>query len=109
MHARQRRRPHGAIREAYFKLAGVPRSFRRKLEALRPVLVHAHHGVNGALALLVARTLGVPLVVTFHGADATVVKPPEHYSLAHRAFRNRVEQLKRDVAFFTATPRSSRT
>lgn len=92
----------GVLREAFFKVIGVPPSFRRSLDALRPALVHAHHGVNGALALPVARSLGVPLVVTFHGADATVVTPPEHYSLAHRAFRNRSERLKQDVALFTA-------
>jgi glycosyltransferase involved in cell wall biosynthesis len=92
----------GGLRESFFKVVGVMPSFRRKLQVVGPVLVHAHHGVNGALALPLARTLGVPLVVTFHGADATVNKPPEHYSLAHRAFRRRVDELKREVAFFTA-------
>src|SRR5437867_2753164 len=94
--------PVGALREALFKVVAVPPSFRRTLARLRPALIHAHHGVNGALSLPLARALRVPLVVTFHGADATVVKPPEHYSLAHRAFRYRVEQLKEGVAFFTA-------
>jgi colanic acid/amylovoran biosynthesis glycosyltransferase len=92
----------GAMREVMFKVAGVPPCFRRRLERLQPALIHAHHGVNGALALPLARALRVPLVVTFHGADATVNKPPDHYSLAHRAFCRRVEQLKRDVALFTA-------
>jgi hypothetical protein len=41
------------------------------LRALRPLLVHAHFGRGGALALPIARTLRVPLVVTFHGGDAT--------------------------------------
>ncbi|MFS3134078.1 glycosyltransferase [Gluconacetobacter sacchari] len=37
---------------------------------LSPVLVHAQFGRGGALALPMARALGVPLVVTFHGGDA---------------------------------------
>src|SRR3989442_6330655 len=41
----------GTLREAAFKVVGVPPLFRRRLERLRPALVHAHHGVNGALAL----------------------------------------------------------
>ncbi len=36
-----------------------------------PVLMHAHFGRGGALALPLARALGVPLFVTFHGGDAT--------------------------------------
>lgn len=92
----------GAFREAVFKTLAVPPSFRRRVARLCPALIHAHHGVNGALALPLARSLRLPLVVTFHGADATVHKAPDHYSLAHRAFRRRVEQLKTDVAFFTA-------
>ena len=92
----------GKLREAIFKLTGAAPRLRRRLAPLRPRLMHAHHGVNGALALPLAKSLGIPLVVTFHGADATVHKAPDHYSLAHRAFVRRLEQLKRDVALFTA-------
>ncbi|MCK4412584.1 MAG: glycosyltransferase [Candidatus Eisenbacteria sp.] len=49
-----------------------PRPLRRRLAQRRPVLVHAHFGVEGVYALPLARTLGVPLVTTFHGFDATV-------------------------------------
>ena len=38
----------------------------------RPALVHAHFGIDGVYALPVARRLGVPLVTTFHGYDATL-------------------------------------
>ena len=36
-----------------------------------PVLMHAHFGRGGAMALPLARALGIPLFVTFHGGDAT--------------------------------------
>ena len=43
---------------------------------LNPQIIHAHFGRGGALALPLARALNVPLVVTFHGGDATKEK---HY------------------------------
>ena len=38
----------------------------------RPSLIHAHFGVDGVYALPVAKRLGIPLVTTFHGFDATL-------------------------------------
>jgi glycosyltransferase involved in cell wall biosynthesis len=44
----------------------------RALGGRRPALVHAHFGIDGVYALPLARRLGVPLVTTFHGYDATL-------------------------------------
>jgi len=38
---------------------------------LAPVVVHAHFGRGGALALPIAKKLELPLYVTYHGGDAT--------------------------------------
>ena len=38
----------------------------------RPALIHAHFGIEGVYALPLAEKLGVPLVTTFHGFDATL-------------------------------------
>jgi glycosyltransferase involved in cell wall biosynthesis len=52
-----------------FKLFGlVPQQSR--LQALGAVAVHAQFGRGGALALPLAKALGLPLIVTFHGGDA---------------------------------------
>ena len=40
------------------------------LQSLNAACVHAQFGRGGALALPLAKALGVPLVVTFHGGDA---------------------------------------
>ena len=54
---------------AAFKLVGhVPA--REALRALNPIAIHAQFGRGGALALPLARALGIPLVITFHGGDA---------------------------------------
>jgi colanic acid/amylovoran biosynthesis glycosyltransferase len=45
------------------------------VERLRGLdLIHAHFGPNGVYALPVAESLGIPLVTTFHGFDATVTR-----------------------------------
>jgi colanic acid/amylovoran biosynthesis glycosyltransferase len=67
------------------------------LGALNPRLVHAHFGRGGALALPIARALGVPLVVTFHGGDATKDK---HYrrGLLPTIYQQRLAALQREAA-----------
>jgi colanic acid/amylovoran biosynthesis glycosyltransferase len=69
------------------------------LRALNPLLVHAHFGRGGALALPIARALGVPLVVTFHGGDATKDK---HYQrrLLPTIYQQRTAALQREAVLF---------
>ncbi|MBB5374220.1 glycosyltransferase [Acidocella aromatica] len=49
-----------------------PAPYLRLLKGRSPALIHAHFGVEGVYALPVAKRLGVPLVTTFHGFDATL-------------------------------------
>ena len=49
-----------------------PAPYLRLLTGRRPALIHAHFGVEGVYALPVAKRLGLPLVTTFHGFDATL-------------------------------------
>src|SRR5579863_3683906 len=58
--------------ELPFKLLGAAPFYVRRLKKLRPVLLHAHFGPTGLRALPLARKLNIPLVVTFHGYDATI-------------------------------------
>jgi colanic acid/amylovoran biosynthesis glycosyltransferase len=69
------------------------------LQALRPSIVHAQFGRGGALALPIARALDIPLVVTFHGGDATKDK---HYarSIFPTVFQRRMVALQREAAMF---------
>jgi glycosyltransferase involved in cell wall biosynthesis len=50
----------------------LPPRWGRALAAHNPRLVHAHFGSSVVPGRLVARALGVPLVVTYHGMDITV-------------------------------------
>ena len=67
------------------------------LAMLQPRLIHAHFGRGGALALPIARALRLPLVVTFHGGDAT---KDEHFrrTLVPTIFQRRCEALQREAA-----------
>ncbi len=65
----------GGLTRQLFKQFGLVTSAAR-LQRLRPRVLHAHFGRGGALALPIARTLGIPLVVTYHGGDASKDK---HY------------------------------
>ncbi len=67
------------------------------LAGLRPLLIHAHFGRGGALALPIARALRLPLVVTFHGGDATKEK---HYrrQLIPTVYQRRCAALQREAA-----------
>jgi glycosyltransferase involved in cell wall biosynthesis len=90
--------PLGLLDRGLFKhlgtLPAVP-----DLRAWRPRLVHAHFGRGGALALPIARALGVPLVVHYHGGDATKDK---HYrsGLVPTIYQQRLAALQREAALF---------
>ena len=88
----------GAIERVLFKHLGALPS-APDLAALRPGLVHAHFGRGGALALPIARALGIPLVVTFHGGDAT---KEAHYRrrVLPTVFQHRLDALRREAALF---------
>ncbi|HWD60065.1 MAG TPA: glycosyltransferase [Stellaceae bacterium] len=69
------------------------------LRTLGARLVHAHFGRGGALALPIARQLGLPLVVHYHGGDATKDK---HYrrGLVPTIYQRRLAELQREAALF---------
>ena len=63
----------GKFDELRFKILGSAPAMVKRLAALHPVLLHAHYGPNGLRALPLARSLKLPLVITFHGGDVTTI------------------------------------
>jgi glycosyltransferase involved in cell wall biosynthesis len=59
---------------------GQVRFWKRALEDQRARLVHAHFGHFGLDVLPAARALGLPLLVTFHGFDASSLLNDERYT-----------------------------
>jgi glycosyltransferase involved in cell wall biosynthesis len=98
--------PFGGLERGLFKQLGlVPAT--PDLAALDPVVIHAHFGRGGALALPLARKLGLPLVVSFHGGDATKDK---HYrrQLIPTIYQRRLDALKREAKLFVCVSDFSR-
>lgn len=58
--------------ESLFKLFGfVRQSIWRRIRAFQPDLLHCHFGTTGILGMRIAEQLSIPIIVTFHGFDAT--------------------------------------
>ncbi|MBI3437448.1 MAG: glycosyltransferase [Proteobacteria bacterium] len=88
---------HGLGGEAAFKQLGlVSEPLRKRLEAEKPIAIHAHFGKGGVYAMPLARALNVPLVVTYYGGDAT--KKMNTRWLPLRAYNRRRSQMWREAA-----------
>jgi len=93
----------GKAREASHKLYGWAPTFVKQVRNLEPLLVHAHFGPDGVRALPLTRALRVPLLVTFHGSDATVREEyARHLHRGHRTYLRRREELKHKARLFIA-------
>ncbi|MEJ5347723.1 MAG: glycosyltransferase [Desulfosoma sp.] len=97
----------GFLREILFKFFGmIPRDILDWCRSVRPVLIHAHFGPDGSLAMPLAERLKVPLIVSYHGSDATV---KDEYSwgssVGHRLYRLRRKKLVRTAQAFVTPSR----
>ena len=59
------------VRQAWLALTRSPSFFLKDARVRKLSLIHAHFGMDGVYALKLAERLSVPLVVTYHGVDAT--------------------------------------
>ncbi|MCC5634377.1 glycosyltransferase [Nostoc sp. CHAB 5844] len=93
----------GSVQEVIFKLYGFSPKLYQQVKQLNPVLLHAHFGVCGALALPLAQSLNLPMIVTFHGLDATM---KDEYalrgSISTKVYIERREALKQKTHLFIA-------
>jgi colanic acid/amylovoran biosynthesis glycosyltransferase len=98
--------PGGIPARILFKQFGIVTP-SPEIAALAPRLVHAQFGRGGALALPLARVLGVPLVVTYHGGDASKDK---HYrpGLIPSVYQRRLTALKETASLFICVSESVR-
>jgi glycosyltransferase involved in cell wall biosynthesis len=98
--------PAGYGAQVLYKLTGVAPGLARRIAALNPALIHAHYGPDAALVLPIARTLRIPLVVTFHGYDATIADAFARRSFyRHRAYVRRRGRLMAESELFVAVSR----
>ncbi|MDO3411670.1 glycosyltransferase [Saccharibacillus sp. CPCC 101409] len=93
----------GRRKELEFKLMGPGRGLTRRLKAIQPKLIHAHFGPEGCLAMPIAEKLNIPLIVTFHGYDATTKDEYARKSYyTHRNYLKQRPKLQRKGDLFIA-------
>src|SRR5215213_7959155 len=92
----------GRLHEFLFRRLQFAPAFLRRLEQYAPVAVHSHFGESGPPGLTIAKALGVPLIVTFHGKDAMVTDRENATSWRGREYMRRREQLATEAARFIA-------
>jgi glycosyltransferase involved in cell wall biosynthesis len=94
------------------RLGSVPFPVLARLRREAPSLLHAHFGMDAIHAWPIARTLGVPMVVTLHGYDINVYR--EWWEAGHwgRWFRHYPRRLldlaKQPQVHFVAVSRAIR-
>jgi len=78
-------------------------NYLRKLDRLRPSLIHAHFAPDATNAIAIAEQLQVPLVTTLHGYDVTMNDAAFSQDRNGRAFLRRREKLfNRSHHFFAS-------
>jgi len=91
----------GKVEEQIFKLTGFAPKLYRQVQQINPALIHAQFGLSGTIILPWARSLRIPLIVHYRGADATIDEDSSRYiSLNHWLYFQRKEQLKRETQMF---------
>lgn len=91
----------GRIKEVLYKFSGVSFSIKGKLLNLKPKLLHAHFGPDGVIATPLARKLNIPLIVTFHGYDATM-KDDYVRGYFHKNYIKKRKELMKEASIFIA-------
>jgi colanic acid/amylovoran biosynthesis glycosyltransferase len=95
--------PFARFHEIRFKIWGSAPALAKQLEALRPILLHAHHGPNGLRVLPLASRLKVPLITTFHGSDITITDLRDYKTyLGYRYYMAKRGKLRASSATFLA-------
>jgi glycosyltransferase involved in cell wall biosynthesis len=94
--------PGGMLREALFRKLGWAPDLTRKLRQHDPQVVHAHFGTCGPAAMALARSLDTPLVVTFHGHDATMTERELRKTIRGRELLTKKEELIAEADAFIA-------
>jgi colanic acid/amylovoran biosynthesis glycosyltransferase len=88
------------LKRRLFMHTGIASGFYRKLSERQPALLHAHFAPDGALALPVASALGIPLLVTLHGYDATSSEKHLNETAWGHRYLKRKQKLLETAAFF---------
>ena len=94
----------GRFREALYKLFGYAPAMLHKIGQLQPCLAHVHMGKDATLYLPVHTKCNIPLVVTFHGTDATTSDAwkKSQRRITYKIYLKKRAQLSKSADLFIA-------
>ncbi|HUT78393.1 MAG TPA: glycosyltransferase, partial [Polyangia bacterium] len=90
------------LASAWYALTGRSVILERAMAEGRFDVVHAHFGHNGIYAMGPARRLGLPLVVSLHGRDVSVLAGSDKYRPSWWHYLVRYRRLFREASLFLA-------
>jgi colanic acid/amylovoran biosynthesis glycosyltransferase len=91
----------GKSEEYWFKLSGMSSRLSQQVRQINPAIIHAQFGLSGALVMPLARSLNIPLIVHFRGADATLTEDSARYlSVNHWIYFQRRQALQQQARLF---------
>lgn len=94
----------GQVSELMFRRFGRVGRFAARLRAFQPAVMHSHFGTTGPSALALAEALNVPLVVTYHGQDATIADEQARKTWRGREYlRGRAIVMERAARFIAVS------
>jgi glycosyltransferase involved in cell wall biosynthesis len=92
----------GAVSEYLFRRYGLAGRLARNLRIFQPTLVHAHFGQSGPAAIALADALEIPMIVTYHGQDATMTSEYARRSWRGREYLRGKEHVKQRASLILA-------
>lgn len=96
-------KPYSRIESLRYQVSSRHSTFFRELAGRKVNLIHAHFGPDGVKAIPLAKSLAVPLVVTFHGYDVTVnTAKVWHSSYSYLMYTLKRKKLKQTASKFIA-------
>jgi glycosyltransferase involved in cell wall biosynthesis len=88
-----------AVKQRVFGHNGVP-DLAPQLQPLQPRLMQAHFGPESTNALPLAQRLEIPLIVYYHGFDATMTREYAQQNRFMRQYLKQLPQIQQQTALF---------
>jgi len=92
----------GKLQDMRFRILGPGAECRSRLRALKPRIVHGHFAPDSCEAIPLASALRIPLIVTFHGFDATLTDAALGQTRQGRRYLRGLPALRKKTDLFLA-------
>jgi glycosyltransferase involved in cell wall biosynthesis len=92
----------GKLQDIRFRILGPGAACVKRLRAVKPRIVHGHFAPDSCEAIPLAAALDIPLVVTFHGFDATLTDAALGETRQGRRYLRRLPKLRGSADLFLA-------